>query len=254
MLDVGAGTGRVTLDLARPRDRGASGSTSTPRWSRSSRRRAAGLPVRTVAADARELAVDGPVRARRSCRCRRSSCWAAPPGARRSSARPTTTSRPAASSPPRSRTRWTASTTSTPCCRRPTSASAAASRYSSQLVEVVDEGGRAALHRIREIVRDGRHEFDESVVRLDRVDPSRSSRRRRRPSASPSSPPGRIPETEAYLGATVVMLRRGALNGRAGPRRAARPRRRPLRRGRARPGRGGGGRGAAATRGSRCAS
>jgi SAM-dependent methyltransferase len=43
-------------------------------------------------------------------------------------------------------------------------------RYASRLVAVEDEGGRAAIHRRREIVGPGeRYEFEDFVVRLDRV-------------------------------------------------------------------------------------
>jgi hypothetical protein len=80
-------------------------------------------------------------------------------------------------------------------------------RYSSRLVSVVDDGGRAAIHRRREITGPlERRESAEAIVRLDRataaevaaeaaglgfvIEPSRT-----------------IPETEQYLGSTVVVLR-----------------------------------------------
>ena len=80
VLDVGAGTGRVTLALARAGhsvvalDRDAELLAELER-------RAGGLPVETVCADAREFAAAGTrVSADASCRCRRSSCSAAPAG------------------------------------------------------------------------------------------------------------------------------------------------------------------------------
>jgi len=81
--------------------------------------------------------------------------------------------------------------------------------YISQLVDVVDEGGLAALHRIRETVVDGRHDFAASVVRLDRVTP-REVEAEAGALGFAVEPARAIPETEAYLGSTVVMLRRGA--------------------------------------------
>jgi SAM-dependent methyltransferase len=66
-------------------------------------------------------------------------------------------------------------------------------RYASQLRSVTEEDGRAVLHRRRVIVGPGdRVESRPAVVRLDRV----------------SAEPDRVvPETEEYLGATVVVLR-----------------------------------------------
>ena len=60
-------------------------------------------------------------------------------------------------------------------------------RYASQLRSVVDEGARAAIHRRREIIGDGRHESTDVVVRLDRVDADAGRARSPRRSASASS-------------------------------------------------------------------
>ena len=80
-------------------------------------------------------------------------------------------------------------------------------RYASQLVAVEDEGGRAALHRRREIVGPGdRYESEDIVVRLDRVSAHEV--------AAEGSEVGFlnerdlfVPQTEEYLGSTVVVLR-----------------------------------------------
>ena len=57
VLDVGAGTGRVTLDLAR-RGREVIALDAEPDLVAALRERAAGLPVRAVCADARDFALD----------------------------------------------------------------------------------------------------------------------------------------------------------------------------------------------------
>jgi SAM-dependent methyltransferase len=81
-------------------------------------------------------------------------------------------------------------------------------RYASHLLGVADEGGRAAIHRFREVIGPGeRYQSEKVVVRLDRV------------CADEVAAEGRevgfindrhrfIPETEEYLGSTVVVLRR----------------------------------------------
>jgi SAM-dependent methyltransferase len=81
-------------------------------------------------------------------------------------------------------------------------------RYSSQLLAVVDEGGRAALFR-RRVITDasGRRHAEEVVLHLDRVSAEQV--------AAEASPLGfmgedarRVPETEQYLGSTIVILRK----------------------------------------------
>ena len=80
-------------------------------------------------------------------------------------------------------------------------------RYASQLVAVEDEGDRAAIHRRREIVGPGeRYECQDIVIRLDRVSAHEV--------AGGGSKMGffyerdlLIPQTEKYLGSTVVVLR-----------------------------------------------
>ena len=80
-------------------------------------------------------------------------------------------------------------------------------RYASRLLAVDEEDGRAALRRRREITGPaGRYESREVVVRLDRV-----------PAEVVAAEALRVgfirhhrltvPETEEYLGSTVVVLR-----------------------------------------------
>jgi SAM-dependent methyltransferase len=80
-------------------------------------------------------------------------------------------------------------------------------RYASRLLGVVEEDGRAAIHRLREIIGPGnRYEFQDAVVRLDRVSAEEVA-------AEAGSlgfvvePHRFVPETEEYLGSTVVVLR-----------------------------------------------
>ena len=80
-------------------------------------------------------------------------------------------------------------------------------RYASRLIAVEAEGGRAALHRRREIVGPGdRHEAEDVVVRLDRVSADEVAAEGRA-AGFLAEPPRFVPQTEQYLGSTVVILR-----------------------------------------------
>ena len=76
-------------------------------------------------------------------------------------------------------------------------------RYASQLLAVVEEDGRAAIHRRRQIT--GR-DAERVVVRLDRVSPDEVAAEARAVGFI-VEPPRRVPETERYLGSTIVVLR-----------------------------------------------
>ena len=80
-------------------------------------------------------------------------------------------------------------------------------RYSSQLLRVVDHGARAAIHRRREIVpaRD-QDEAHDVVVHLDRVGADEVAAEGRRIGFT-AEPHLYVRETERYLGSTVVVLR-----------------------------------------------
>jgi hypothetical protein len=80
-------------------------------------------------------------------------------------------------------------------------------RYSSRLLDVVDEGDRAVLLRLREIIGPGaRYESHEVTVGLDRVSLEDVA-----VEASElgfvAEPSRYTPETERYLGSTVLVLR-----------------------------------------------
>ena len=79
--------------------------------------------------------------------------------------------------------------------------------YASHLLAVEDEGGRAAIHRRREITGPaGYHAAEEVVVRLDRVSAAEIEATALELGFAGA---GRlsVPETQEYLGSTVVVLR-----------------------------------------------
>ena len=80
-------------------------------------------------------------------------------------------------------------------------------RYASQLLGVVDEGDRAAIHRRREIIGPApSHQRHDVVVRLDRVTPDEVATEAGRVGFR-AEPHLFVPQTDTYLGATVVVLR-----------------------------------------------
>jgi len=200
VLDIGAGTGRVTLDLAATGVH-VTGLDLTPALLDALAVRAAGLDVDTVAADAREFGVDRrfalivvPMQtiqlfggaAGRAAFLSRAREHLAPGGIIAAAIADAMDSfdddHPLA---PPADTRTILGVT-----------------CSSQLLDVTDEDGVAAIHRRREI--GGRHAED-VVIRLDRVSPEQVVSEavalgyRRLPDR-------RVPETEQYLGSTVVVL------------------------------------------------
>ena len=80
-------------------------------------------------------------------------------------------------------------------------------RYESQLLRVLDEEGRAAIHRRRAIVRaNDRVESQDVVVHVDRVSADEVAIEARRLGFT-AEPHLYIPQTEQYLGSTVLVLR-----------------------------------------------
>jgi SAM-dependent methyltransferase len=205
VLDVGAGTGRVSLDLA-GRGLAVVALDSDAALLAALEHRAAGLPVETVVADAREFALDrrftlvlvpmqtlqllgGP--AGRAAFLRRALDHLEPGGlvaAALADALDCFDEEHDVPPPPDAR-------------------EFAGVRYASQLLDVVNENGRAVIHRLRETVGPGeRYEAAENVVRLDRVTADEV--------AAEAAELGFlaeahrfVPQTEEYLGSTVVMLR-----------------------------------------------
>jgi len=205
VLDVGAGTGRVALDLAAG-DVEVVALDADTRLLQALEHRAAGLPVETIVADAREFTLG-----------RRFSLVLLPmqtlqllggPGGRAAFLR-------CALKHLEPGGLMAAALADALDCfdeehDMPPPADACEIgdvRYASQLVAVEDEGDRAAIHRRREIVGPGEHyQRQDVVVRLDRVSAHEV--------AVEGSQVGflnerdlSIPQSEKYLGSTVVVLR-----------------------------------------------
>ncbi len=205
VLDVGAGTGRVSLDLARAGvdvvalDSDASLLAALAH-------RAAGLPIEIVVADARHFALrrrfalvlvpmqtlqllDGPAGRAAFLGCALAHLE---PGAVLAAALADAMDcfdEEHDLPPP------------------PDAREVAGVRYASQLLAVVEDDGRAAIHRRREIVGPGaQYQAVENVVQLDRVTADEVA-------AEAAAlgflvqPHRLIPGTEQYLGSTVVVLR-----------------------------------------------
>jgi SAM-dependent methyltransferase len=205
VLDVGAGTGRVTLDLAA---RGASvvGLDSDPSLLEALAQRAAGLPVGTVAADARAFSLDrrfalvlvpmqtlqllgGPTGRAAFLHCALDHLK---PGGLVAAALADALDCFDAEHdmpPP------------------PDACEIDGVRYASQLLAVAEDDGRAAIHRRRQIIGPGdRYDSRDAVVRLDRVSADEVVGEARALGFL-SEPHLFVPETEEYLGSTVVALR-----------------------------------------------
>ncbi len=205
VLDVGAGTGRVSLDLA---GRGVAvvALDSDAALLAALEHRAAGLPLETVVADARGFALDrrftlvivpmqtlqllgGP--AGRAAFLRRALDHLEPGAlvaAALADAMDCFDEEHDVPPPPDAR-------------------EFAGVRYASRLLDVVNENGRAAIHRLREIVGPGeRYEAAENVVRLDRVTADEVAAEAAELGFL-TEPHRFVPQSEEYLGSTVVMLR-----------------------------------------------
>ncbi|WP_205698242.1 class I SAM-dependent methyltransferase [Conexibacter sp. SYSU D00693] len=79
--------------------------------------------------------------------------------------------------------------------------------WSSRPLAVVDEGDRAAIHRLREVVRrDGERVVSDDVVRLHRVAWDELVDEAEALGGWRGLPPRSIPQTDEYVGSTVVLL------------------------------------------------
>jgi SAM-dependent methyltransferase len=206
VLDVGAGTGRVTLELAAGGASVVALDVDAPLLA-ALERRAAGLPVETAVGDARELALgrrfglivvpmqtlqlfDGP--GGRAAFLRRALEHLEPGGLLAAAVADALDcfDEEHDTPPP------------------PDACEIDGVRYASQLLGVTDEGGRAAIHRRREIRGPDEHrEAHDVVVRLDRVSADQVATEARALGFD-AEPHRSIPATETYLGSSVVMLRR----------------------------------------------
>jgi SAM-dependent methyltransferase len=205
VLDVGAGTGRVTLELAACGIEVVALDVAGPLLA-ALECRAGGLPVETLHADAREFRVDrrfalivvpmqtlqlfdGPVG---RARFLRTALKHLKPGGLLAAALADAMDcfdEEHVSPPP------------------PDAREILGARYSSQLLTVVYDDGRAAIHRRREIVgADDRRETRDVVVALDCVSAEDVAAEAQRIGFI-VGPSLQIPETEQFLGSTVVVLR-----------------------------------------------
>jgi SAM-dependent methyltransferase len=205
VLDVGAGTGRISLDLA------ARGVPVVALDSEASlldalRERAGALPVETVCADARSFALgrtfaliivpmqtlqllDGPDGRAAFLRCARQHLAAG--GLLAVALADALDS-------------FDSETDGLP---EPDRCDVDGVRYASRPLAVVDEGDRAAIHRLREITGPGTERAEShDVIRLDRVGPEDVEAEAAALGFSPQ-PVRRIPATDVYVGSMVVMLR-----------------------------------------------
>ncbi len=204
VLDVGAGTGRVTLDLA------ARGVEMVALDSAASLLdalivRAAGLPVTTVHADARHFTLDRRVSVvivpmqtlqlldgadGRAAFLRCALAHMEPGGLVAAALADATDSFDDAH----------------PLPPPPDERQILGVRYASQLRSVVDEGDRAAIHRRREIVGNGHRETEDVVIRLDRISADEVADEARELGFKAEAQL-HVPETDTYLGSTVAVLR-----------------------------------------------
>jgi SAM-dependent methyltransferase len=205
VLDVGAGTGRVTLDLAR-RGHEVVALDSGAELLDALRDRAAGLEVTTVAADARDFAIDrrfplivvpmqtlqlfggSDGRARFLERAREHLAPGGLVAVALADALECFDEEHDQPPPPDFR-------------------EVAGVVYASRPVAVRDLGSRAAIDRVREIVAaDGTLTTEENVVELDRLEPD-DLEDEAAAFGLHAEPARRIPQTLEYVGSTVVMLR-----------------------------------------------
>jgi SAM-dependent methyltransferase len=205
VLDVGAGTGRVTLDLAR-RGHEVVALDQEADLLEALRDRAAGLAVTTVAADARELAIDRtfplilvPMQtlqlmggaAGRARFLERARDHLGPGGLLAVALADALECFDAEHDQP----------------PPPDFREVDGVVYASRPIRVRDLGGRAAIDRVREIVgADGSLTTLENVVELDRLEPEVLEEEAAALGLR-ADPQRRIPQTLEYVGSTVVMLR-----------------------------------------------
>jgi SAM-dependent methyltransferase len=205
ILDVGAGTGRVALDLAR-RGHDVVALDRSVALLDALRDRASDLAIATVAADARDFAIDrrfplvvvpmqtlqllggADGRARFLARARE---HLAPGGLLAVALADALDAFDADHDEP-----------PTPDFRE-----LGGVVYASRPVAVRDLGDRAAIERVREVVaRDGTRTVSDDVVELDRLEPEELEDEAAGFGLR-AEPTRRIPQTLEYVGSTVVMLR-----------------------------------------------
>ena len=207
VLDVGAGTGRVALDLARRGfDVAALDADATLLAELAARARAEGLGVPTHAGDARELAVPGSFAAI-LVPMQTIQLLGGPEGRRAFLARARDHLRPGgvlAAALADALESFDAAHTEPPL---PDMGEFEGVLYASRPVAVRDEGPAVAIVRLRETVDPGGgREVAEDVIRLDRLDPGTLEAEGRACGLAVAER-RRIAQTDEYVGSSVVVLR-----------------------------------------------
>ena len=212
VLDVGAGTGRVALDLAAPRARGRRARPRAPPLLAAlrERARAAGCRSRPSRADARDFALG-----RRFALDRRADADRAAPRRRRRAARASCArarehlAARRRCSPPRWPTRWRPSTPTTTTPRSPDLREVDGVRL-RQPPDGDPRPRRPRRHRARPRGRGTRRHARRSAttsIELDRVDADELAAEAARARAARAGAARASRRRDEYVGSTVVMLR-----------------------------------------------
>ena len=205
VLDVGAGTGRVTLAVAASGVDVVALDVAAPLLAALACR-AAGLPVETVVADARELCL-GRRFALILVPMQTLQLLGGPAGRTAFLARALEHLQPGGRVVAALADAMESFDDEHDMPPPPDACEILGVRYSSQLLRVVDDGERAAIHRRREtVLADGRDDVQDVVVHLDRVTGDEVASEGRHIGFI-AEPHLYIRETERYLGSTVVVLR-----------------------------------------------
>jgi SAM-dependent methyltransferase len=205
VLDVGAGTGRVALDLAaRGIEVVALDADADLLAALDARAAAAGLRVETVVADARDFAIPGRRFALIAVPMQTLQLLGGPDGRAaflRAARAHLADGGIVAAALADALDSFEAEVDGLP---EPDVATVAGITYSSLPLAVVDEGDHAAIHRLRQTDDGAAEQHD--VIRLARVGPGELAEEAEAAGLHAETA-RRIPATEVYVGSTVVVLR-----------------------------------------------
>lgn len=208
VLDVGAGTGRVALHLARAGHE-VMALDSAPELLAALRERAGDLPVQTAVADARDFSLPG-----RYGLCvvpmQTIQLLGASPGRRaflRSARRHLAPGALLAAALADPLDGFDPATVTDAALPLPDMRERGGFVYASQPVAVRPERCATAIERVRQVIGPGGERSEErDVVRLERVDPATLAREGVAEGLQPEAP-RTVPPTAEHVGSTVVLLR-----------------------------------------------